>query len=121
MTEDELARIKELEDYIFTEEQDLSVYKNELNQLRKKYTEETKENVTLAKQKKFAFKKEDLIFALTANCRGCQQRLAYPRNIGMFGSWYCSAILLGTAEIGTTHDNEYPFTMYEIKSDPNSH
>lgn len=41
----------------------------------------------------YAFKPEELRFATSATCT-CGAKLAYPKGIGMYGSWYCSDVLL---------------------------
>lgn len=62
------------------------------------------------------FNPDELLFAAYARC-SCGYGLAYPLNIGIHGAWYCSSILLGTAEKGSTHDSALPFAFYEIKSE----
>lgn len=60
------------------------------------------------------FKPYELLFAANARCV-CGAGLAYPEDIGMHGSWYCSAILIGQAQAGTEHSPSYPFSFYKIK------
>jgi len=48
------------------------------------------------------FRIDELRYSRTARCP-CGAALAYPRDIGMHGSWYCSAILRGVAGEGKTH------------------
>lgn len=67
------------------------------------------------------FTEDELVFAATARCT-CGAGLAYPKNIGIHGSWHCSDILLGLAlssdkPDSKVHDSGYPFSFYNIKSD----
>src|SRR5438128_1543269 len=67
-----------------------------------------------AAQDKFA--PAELVFAATDRCT-CGAGMAYPNGMGPWGSWHCSAILLGTAQPRTTHTGPLPFNMYEVKSE----
>lgn len=71
-------------------------------------------NKTRAMQDKFAL--DELLFASHERCE-CGAGFAYPKGMGMWGSWNCSAILLGKAERGTTHSPAMPFSFYEVKSE----
>ncbi len=65
------------------------------------------------------FTLDELIFSATSRCV-CGAGRAYPKNIGLRGSWDCSDILLGRAPIGEggkQHDAPLPFMFYEIKSE----
>lgn len=63
-----------------------------------------------------AFGLADLCYAATYRCQ-CGLGMAYPLDCWTRGAWYCSSILLGTAEPGTTHDEPKPFVFWEIKSE----
>ncbi len=62
------------------------------------------------------FTPEELVYAAYSKCV-CGCGLAYPKNIGIKGMWYCSGILTGIAEADSTHDSPYPFAFYDIKSE----
>ena len=63
-----------------------------------------------------AFGLADLRYAATYRCQ-CGVGMAYPLDCWVQGAWYCSSILLGTAEPGTTHDEPKPFVAWAIKSE----
>lgn len=68
-----------------------------------------------------SFQLNELVFAAGSRCT-CGAGLAYPKDIGAWGSWYCSDILLGRAKPGSDpeskqHDAGWPFAFYEIKSE----
>lgn len=71
-------------------------------------------NKTRAMQDKFTL--DELLFASHERCE-CGAGFAYPKGMGMWGSWNCSAILLGRAEKGSTHSSAMPFSFYEVKSE----
>jgi hypothetical protein len=59
----------------------------------------------------------ELLFAATFRCK-CGAGMAYPDGISaMHGAWYCSAILLGEATLGTEHTPAHPFAYYRVKSE----
>src|SRR5947208_622453 len=60
------------------------------------------------------FKLDELRFAATWRC-ACGAGMCYPKDIDIHGSWECSAILLGRAVAGSSHDS--PFAFYEAKSE----
>jgi hypothetical protein len=62
------------------------------------------------------FSPDELRYAAISRCK-CGAGLAYPKNSSPRGSWYCSAILTGQAERGSSHDSSFPFAFYEIKSE----
>ncbi len=62
------------------------------------------------------FSPDELRYAATSRCL-CGAGFAYPKNSSPRGSWYCSAILTGKAERGSSHDSSLPFAFYEIKSE----
>lgn len=62
------------------------------------------------------FKREELRFARDAKCP-CGEKLAYPKKIGLRGSWYCSALLMEPGKTGPKHTEPLPFAFYEIKSE----
>jgi len=61
------------------------------------------------------FKMDELRFAAYKRCQ-CGAGLAYPKGGPVFGSWDCSAILLGNADLTMKHSS-YSFSMYKIKSE----
>lgn len=67
------------------------------------------------------YQDRELVYAAYARCQ-CGAGLAYPRGIGIRGSWDCSDILTGRAiqsghEGSVMHDDRYPFTFWEITSE----
>lgn len=67
------------------------------------------------------FTLDEIRFAAYVRC-DCGAGMAYPKNIGSFGHWYCSDILLGRAvpkddANSKSHLHPMPFTFYEIKSE----
>lgn len=112
--EELLAKMKLLENQ-------LEPLKQELNKIFLEESEEVKEKVKRCEQLKDKFEIEDLVFSAHDRCL-CGAGLAYPKNIGMHGSWICSDILLGTAipankEGAKEHNGEFPFAFYNIKSE----
>lgn len=65
------------------------------------------------------FKREELRFAKDAKCP-CGAKLAYPKKIGIRGSWHCSDVLLDPGKTGVKHTEPLPFAFYEIKSEEQS-
>lgn len=95
------------------------VVKEKLHRIWDGKAEVVKSRLKQAKQGKGDFQLDELIFSAGARCEGCKGGLAYPKDIGMHGSWYCSEVLLGrapTLEAGKYHD-ELPFMFYEVKSE----
>lgn len=74
------------------------------------------ERLKLADLGKGDFTLYELLFASCSRCV-CGAGMAYPEGIGMHGAWYCSAILRGQSESGTTHTPSHPFAFYKIKSE----
>lgn len=104
-----LKKIADLENELkLLEEQLKNIYVSEENNVE--------ERINKCHSMNDKFTQEELIFAAYARC-SCGCGLAYPKNIGIHGSWYCSGILLGEAEPGSTHDSPLPFAFYEIKSE----
>lgn len=65
------------------------------------------------------FSPEELRFSATSRCK-CGAGLAYPDDIGIWGAWHCSAILMGIAKLGESdlkHTEPLIFQAYEIKSE----
>ena len=59
------------------------------------------------------FAPDELNYSAYARCKQCDAGLAYPKRIGPWGDWYCSAELIS----GERGHDVYPFAMYEIKSE----
>jgi hypothetical protein len=107
-------------DYLLQQIQNLE---SQIESLRKEYNEIVKSESVDINDKihechmlQFKFEKDDLVFAATDRCE-CGHGYAYPKNIGIHGHWYCSGILLGLVEKGSTHSGEKSFMIYEIKSE----
>lgn len=104
--------IKELEDK-------LKPLQEELHEIWKQQSKTIEERIDIAKKGRGDFKPNELVFAAYTRCK-CGSGIAYPKNIGVWGSWYCSDILMGKAITGKEskiHDSSFPFNMYEIKSE----
>jgi hypothetical protein len=107
---------KELQEKIEALETELKPLKQALRELWITESINAEDKVARCEQGKDKFTLEELTFSALARC-GCGAGIAYPKNIGIHGAWYCSAILLGEAKPGTTHNSPLPFAMYEIKSE----
>lgn len=106
----------------------ITLLKNELRPLERRLNEiyiqqskETESKVKRCNANMDKFQLDELIFSAYAIC-SCGAGLAYPKNSGMHGSWYCSDILLGRAvpasqEGSKVHDGAKPFAFWEIKSE----
>lgn len=63
------------------------------------------------------FTPDELRFAAYDRCP-CGAGVAYPKNlVDMRGNWYCSAILMGKADVKVEHTRPLTFMMYDIKSE----
>lgn len=81
-----------------------------------KAAEEVKSRIARADAGLGDFTPYELLFSAAAHCV-CGAGLAYPEDIGVWGGWSCSAILMGQAQAGTEHSPAYPFNLYDIKSE----
>jgi hypothetical protein len=97
-------------------EQRLEPLQKELHSLYESESEDTEAKIKRCQAMKDKFSPDELRYAATARCM-CGSGLAYPKNSSSRGSWYCSAILTGEAERGSSHDSGFPFAFYEIKSE----
>ncbi len=61
------------------------------------------------------FEDNELVWAATSRCQ-CSAGLAYPKNIGPNGAWYCSSVLT-SGDPDEVHSEPKPFMYYEIKSE----
>jgi hypothetical protein len=89
------------------------------DQLEAIYREEYLEmhnRIQLALQAKGDFTLEELIYAAYDKCN-CGAGMAYPKGIGIQGSWYCGDILRGCGNQKKIHSSAMPFFMYELKSE----
>lgn len=103
------SEIDELNKQLKPLEKELSdIYEDEAN--------DTEAKIARCQVMQDKFLPDELIYAATNRCL-CGAGLAYPKNTSPRGSWYCSSILIGTAERGTSHDSGFPFAFYEIKSE----
>lgn len=87
-----------------------------LNEIFKIENEQVEIRINLAVMGNGDFSPNELIYAATATCN-CGAGMAYPDKISIQGSWYCSKILRGLAEKGSTHSPSLPFALYEVKSE----
>lgn len=88
----------------------------ELSRRHREATEATEQRLAGALRKMDKFEPAELIYAARERC-SCGCGMAYPKDVGVQGAWYCSAILLGQAEAGTAHSSPLPFMFYEVKSE----
>jgi len=115
----DMKRKQELLDQISLLEEQINPLKKELTAIYKKEADDIKAKIHDCYMLEDKFTTEDLIFAATARC-SCGAGFAYPKEIDIHGSWYCSAILLGNAPGGSSHDGPKSFATYEIKSEGQS-
>jgi len=97
-------------------EQQLEPLQKELQSIYEAEGENTEAKIKQCEMMKDKFSPDELRYAATSRCK-CGAGLAYPKNSSPRGSWYCSVILTGQAERGSSHDSSFPFTFYEIKSE----
>src|SRR5690242_2443721 len=109
-----MKRKDELKQQIELLEGQIEPLQKELTEIYHTEAKETEERVKLCHQLKAKFDQSELIFAAYSRC-SCGAGFAYPKEIGIHGSWSCSAILTGIAEKGSKHDGDLPFAFYEIK------
>lgn len=88
----------------------------ELRTIHQKSEEETEEKIKRCYRLEDKFEPAELNFAAYTRCP-CGHGMAYPKSTGSRGSWNCSAILLGIADVKATHEAELPFAFYSIKSE----
>jgi len=88
-----------------------------LHEIWEAKSDAVKERIQRAIQGNGHFELHELIFAAKSRCKGCSSGLAYPKDIGPDGTWYCSAILLGKAARGSTHEAAIRFAFHEVKSE----
>ena len=109
-------RIEELLEELRKREKEMVPFRNELHKLMDEESEAAKHRIIAAKAGHGNFKEDELKWAAYNRCE-CGAGLAHPAGIGINGSWYCSAILMGNANREVLYVNELPFAFYEIKSD----
>ena len=97
-------------------EQQLDPLQKELQSIYEAEGEDTEAKIKRCEMMKDKFSPDELRYAATSRCK-CGAGMAYPKNSSPRGSWYCSAILTGQAERGSSHDSSFPFAFYEIKSE----
>ena len=93
----------------------------QLREIYDKEAEDVEVKIKRCHAGKDKFELDELRFAATSRCE-CGAGMAYPKNVGVRGSWDCSDILLGRAihtgqEGAKIHSGELPFAFYEIKSE----
>ncbi len=96
----------------------LKPLEDELTQIYIKEGENVETKVQNCYQGKDKFTLDELVFSACVECP-CGAGMAYPKGIGAFGSWHCSAMLTGTLDKfkKVTHYGEIPFTTSNIKSE----
>lgn len=106
----------QLQEEISKLEEAIKPKRDRLNEIHRIEAEAVEERIKKAERGNGDFTLGELRFAATSRCT-CGAGYAYPLNIGIHGSWYCSAILMGKAERGSTHQGAMPFAFYEVKSE----
>jgi len=107
---------EELQKQIDDLELQLKPLQEEQRKLYLKTEEEVDAKIKRCHQLKDQFNEDELLFAAYVRCP-CGAGMAYPKGIGGFGAWDCSAILLGKADKDKTHEATLPFAFYNIKSE----
>lgn len=112
---------EQLQNQIKQKKAELKPLEDKLRDIYKQEEEVARTRVTQAEAGKGDFKLDELIFSATNRC-ACGAGIAYPKDIGVWGSWICSDILRGLAiaagkEGSKQHSSNLPFSMYEIKSE----
>lgn len=110
---------QELQDRIRSLEAEIAPLRDELNKIYAQESNETEARIKDCYKLKNKFQLDELRFSAFSRC-SCGAGLAYPKNTSIHGSWYCSAILLGSAEKGTSHDEPLSFVFYDVKSEGES-
>lgn len=92
-----------------------------LDDIYQEENDNVSEKIERVRRMQDKFRLEELRFSATVRC-DCGAGLAYPKDIGIHGSWDCSDILLGRAipkgqEGSKMHASPLPFAFYEIKSE----
>lgn len=116
-----MEKKKQLQDQIAELESQITPLRKELNEIYAEEQSQTEEKIKQAESLKDKFELDELIFSAGARCI-CGAGLAYPKKVGVHGSWICSDILLGraipkTEEGSKQHDGNFPFAFYSIKSE----
>lgn len=107
---------QELESKIQQLEDQIKPLQARLNEIRERNQKEIEERVSKAERGNGDFTLDELRFAAKERC-GCGAGMAYPLEIGLHGSWYCSDILRGVASREKGHSSPMPFIFYEVKSE----
>jgi hypothetical protein len=116
-----MNRIEQLKNEISEQMAKLAPMENELRELQKEIEQKTDERCRKAKAGHGDFLDDELVYAAVTRCR-CGSGLAYPKEIGVHGGWYCSDILTGRATKKDNwqeveHDDRFPFLFYSILSE----
>jgi hypothetical protein len=116
-----METIEELKVKIEELEAKLRPLQFKLEQLYRDRELSTEERVKLAQNGHGDFRLGELVFAAASRCP-CGAGLAYPKNVGMHGSWDCSDILRGLAKPkghpeSKQHSAAMPFIFWEVKSE----
>lgn len=113
------TRKQELQEALKSLEEQIKPINEELRKIYLQEAKEVKERIEKALQGNGDFTLDELTYAAYTTC-DCGCGMAYPKNIGVQGAWYCSNILLGKASKETPHSGEMPFAFYEVKSEKQS-
>lgn len=107
---------EQIQEQVDNLEKQLEPLKERLREIYSQESQEVAEKIKRCEKATDKFLKDELRYAAYSRCP-CGAGLAYPKNIGIHGAWYCSSILLGEAVPGTTHEAPKPFAFWEIKSE----
>jgi hypothetical protein len=114
-------KLEELKAQIDEQEAQIQLLKEQFRIEYQKVADICKLKIQSVQLKLDSFTENELIFSAFSRCE-CGAGLAYPKDIGPHGSWYCSDILLGRAlsenQPGSkTHSFPLSFMFYEVKSE----
>ena len=93
----------------------------ELRKLYQQEEEEVNNKIKRCEALQDKFSLDELIYSAHSRCE-CGAGMAYPKGVGIRGSWVCGDILLGRALPASNpdskvHSGSLPFAFYEIKSE----
>lgn len=111
-----MDRKEELKKLVALKKEELAPLEAELREIYNNEEKQTEDRIKLAHRVQGNFEEAELVFAAKNRCQ-CGAGLAHPNGIGIHGSWHCSAILLGKADVEVKHTEGYPFSFYNIKSE----
>lgn len=119
-----MTRKEELKRQIHEIEDKLLVLNKEYNEICRAEADIIAKRIDNAYKSKGDFTADELIFAAYSRCK-CGAGMAYPENIGAYGEWSCSDILMGNIDdLSTSMEHTcLPFMYYDVKSEnqPSAH